>query len=74
VSTSVKSELHRLIEDLDDGQATRLLQIVTNPLERSLIFAPLDDEPVTEGDSKAIREGEAAYRRGDWVDDDDLTL
>jgi hypothetical protein len=74
MSASTKAELHRLIDNLDENQATRLLRIVSNPVERSLMLAPIDDEPVTEGDLAAIAEGEAAYRRGDWVSDDDFTL
>jgi hypothetical protein len=69
-----RAELHRLIDDLDDEQAARLLQIVGDPLERSLMLAPADDEPLTEDEAAAISEGEAAYRRGDWVADDDLIL
>lgn len=74
MTTSVKADLHRLIDDLDEEQAARLLQIVSDPLERSLMLAPLDDEPLTDEDKAAIAEGEAAYRRGDWVSDDDLLL
>jgi hypothetical protein len=74
MSTSAKADLHRLIDDLDEEQATRLLQIVSDPLERSLMLVPLDDEPLTEEEKAAIAEGEAAYRRGDWVSDDDLIL
>jgi hypothetical protein len=74
MTASAKADLHRLIDDLDDEQAARLLQIVSDPLERSLMLAPLDDEPLTEEDKAAIAEGEAAYRRGDWVSDDDLVL
>jgi hypothetical protein len=74
MSTSAKADLHRLIDDLDEEQAARLLQIVSDPLERSLMLVPLDDEPLTEEEKAAIAEGEAAYRRGDWVSDDDLIL
>ena len=74
MSASIRAELHRLIDDLDEEQAARLLQIVSDPLERSLMLAPLDDEPLTDEDKAAIAEGEAAYRRGDWVSDDDLVL
>jgi hypothetical protein len=74
VSASIKDHLHRLIDDLDDEQASRLLQIVSDPLERSLMLAPVDDEPLTEDDLAAIAEGEAAYRRGDWTSDIDITL
>jgi hypothetical protein len=74
MTVSAKADLHRLIDDLDEEQAARLLRIVSNPLERSLMLAPLDDEPLTDEDKAAIAEGEAAYRRGDWVSDDDLVL
>jgi hypothetical protein len=70
-STSTKADLHRLI---DEEQASRLLQIVSNSLERSLLLAPLDDEPLTEDEAAAIAEGEAAYQRGDWTADHDLAL
>jgi hypothetical protein len=71
MTTSAKADLHRLIDDLDEEQAARLLQLVGDPLERSLMLAPLDDEPLTEAEKAAIAEGEAAYRRGDWVSDED---
>ena len=74
MTVNAKADLHRLIDDLDEEQAARLLQIVSDPLERGLMLAPLDDEPLTEEDEAAIAEGEAAYRRGDWVSDDDLVL
>lgn len=74
MSAGARAELHRLIDDLDEEQAARLLQIVSDPLERSLMLAPLDDEPLTEADKAAIAEGEAAYRRGHWTADGDLVL
>jgi hypothetical protein len=73
VSASTNADLHRLIDDLDEEQAARLLQIVGNPMERSLMLAPVDDEPVTDDERAAIAEGEAAYQRGEWTSDDDLT-
>ncbi len=74
MSTNTRTELHRLIDDRDDDQAARLLQLVSDPFERSLIFAPVDDEPVTQQELAAIAEGEAAYQRGEWTADNDLTL
>jgi len=74
MSAGARAELHRLIDELDEDQAARLLQVVSDPLERGLVLAPLDDEPLSEEDKAAIAEGEAAYRRGDWVSDDDLVL
>ncbi|MFN8633464.1 MAG: hypothetical protein U0893_06380 [Chloroflexota bacterium] len=74
MTVNAKADLHRLIDNLDEEQAARLLRIVSNPLERSLMLAPLDDEPLTDEDKAAIAEGEAAYQRGDWVSDDNLVL
>ena len=74
MTTSAKSELHRLIDELEDSQADRLLAAIADPLRRSLMLAPLDDEPLTAEEQAAIDEGEAAYRRGEWVADDDLQL
>ena len=74
MSAGARAELHRLIDELDEDQAARLLQVVSDPLERGLMLAPLNDEPLSEEDKAAIAEGEAAYRRGDWVSDDDLVL
>lgn len=74
MTMNAKADLHHLIDNLDEEQAARLLRIVGDPLELSLMLAPLDDEPLTDEDKAAIAEGEAAYRRGDWVSDDDLVL
>jgi DNA-binding transcriptional ArsR family regulator len=74
MSAGARAELHRLIDELDEDQAARLLQVVSDPLERGLMLAPLDDEPLSEEDKAAIAEGEAAYRRGDWMADSDRVL
>ena len=74
MSAGARAELHRLIDGLDDEQAARLLQLVSDPLERSLMLAPVDDEPLTEDEKAAIAEGETAYQRGDTVLDSELVL
>jgi hypothetical protein len=55
--------------DTDDMNA--FLANVTAPY-RPLSEAPEDDEPVTEEDLAAIREGREAYARGEYVTDDEL--
>lgn len=74
MTISVKDDLHRLIDELDEDQAARLLQVVGDPLARSLMLAPLDDEPLTDEDKAAVAEGESAYRRGDWTADEELNV
>jgi predicted Zn-dependent protease len=74
MTMSTKAELHKLIDALDDRQADRLLAVIADPLQRSLMLAPIDDEPLTTDERAAIDEGEAAYQRGEWVADEDLVL
>jgi predicted transcriptional regulator len=66
--------LHVLVDDLPDDElaaAKRFLEFLRSrskdPLRAFLDEAPLDDEPVTEEDLAAIREGFAEKARGDVV-------
>ncbi len=58
----VKKDLHRLVDELPDEEihsARRYLEYLWNmgdPLYRSLMEAPVDDEPITEEDRKAMWE------------------
>jgi alkylhydroperoxidase family enzyme len=36
------------------------------------LFAPIDDEPFTDEERAAVEAAEAAYRRGEWVSDEDV--
>ncbi len=79
LSASNRDDLHALVDDLPDGElfeARRLLSALRepNPARRAALLAPLDDEPLTPEDERAIEGGKAAYARGDWVSDADLTL
>jgi len=71
---SVKTELHRLVDELPETEvmpAKRFLEYLRDthddPVLRSLLNAPIDDEPLTPDDVAAIEEAKAAYRRGDYV-------
>lgn len=67
-----RQTLHVLIDDLPEDElaaAKRFLEFLRfrgkDPLRAFLDEAPLDDEPVTEEDLAAIREGFADKARGD---------
>ena len=68
-----RSRLHHLVDELPESEldaAVRFLEYLRDtgdPLLRSLETAPEDDEPVTPEDEERIREGWAAYRRGETV-------
>lgn len=54
-----KQHAHQLIEKLDAGQlaaVTHLLEVMTDPVSRAIANAPVDDEPLTVEEEKAIEE------------------
>jgi predicted transcriptional regulator len=66
--------LHVLVDELPDDDlvaAKRFLEYLRfrshDPLRALLDVAPLDDEPVTDEDLAAIREGRAEKARGEVV-------
>lgn len=69
---STKEALHRLIEELPDEQAERLLRSIEDPVERALALAPIDDEPLTPEDEAALQDGREALARGDILSTEEL--
>ena len=61
---TTREELRRLVDTLPDD---RLDEARTSLI---LLNVPDDDEPVTAEDLEAIREGRAAYARGETIPDD----
>lgn len=76
---SPRQLLHDLVEELPEDEllpAQRYLEYLKergeDPLHYALSRAPVDDEPVTDDDLQAIREGLAERARGEVVSDDEL--
>lgn len=66
-------ELHRLVDELSAEDVPRARDLLARVrLERSLAEAPDDDEPVTDEDREAVREGWDAYERGDVVSHEEV--
>ncbi len=75
---TTKEELHQLVDQLPDpevpvaGRFLEYLRDVGDPLLSSLRRARPDDEPVTEADRGALREGREAVRQGTLVSNEEL--
>ena len=72
-----RDELHALVDALPDlqlGEAGRYLAglSVDDPVLRSLLLAPLEDEELSDEEQVAIAEGLEAYGRGEVVTDEEL--
>ena len=76
---SIRGVIHTLVDELPDGElaaAERYLEFLKDkghdPLKALLASAPPDDEPVTEDDLTALREGLAEASRGDVISHDEV--
>ena len=52
-----KQQAHQLVEQLDAGQlaaVVHLLNVMTDPVARSLANAPLEDEPISVEEERAV--------------------
>jgi hypothetical protein len=65
-----KEHAHELIDRLAPGQVAAvvgLLEIMLDPVSRSLANAPLDDEPVPEEEAREIAAARASLDRGEGI-------
>jgi hypothetical protein len=65
-----KQQAHDLIERLAPGQISavvHLLEMMTDPVARSLAHAPTDDEPVMEEEAREIAAARASLDRGEGI-------
>jgi putative addiction module component (TIGR02574 family) len=69
---TAKEALHRLIDELPDDQAERLLHGIVDPVLLARASAPVDDEPETPEEAAAVTEGLADLARGDVLTTEQL--
>ena len=74
---TVKEELHRLIDELPEHDAQRLLSDLRgrgaeDDLPAFLRDAPFDDEPETDEERAAVAEAREEFRLGRVVSHDDI--
>jgi hypothetical protein len=73
---SSKRELHQLIDQLPTEQVTAAMRFMqylcADPVLLSLLNAPPDDEPYTQGQRARDAEAEAAIAGGDGISHDEV--
>ncbi|MFN8633569.1 MAG: hypothetical protein U0893_06905 [Chloroflexota bacterium] len=63
---TTREELHKLLDELADDRLDEARMAL------ALLNVPEVDEPLTEEELESIREGRAAYARGEYVTNDEL--
>src|SRR5438874_1482730 len=66
---SAKEELRDIVEQLDEGLAEIWLEFLRtgDPALRSLLLAPIDDEPTTPEENAGVDKAWADYQRGEFI-------
>jgi hypothetical protein len=68
--TDEKQHAHELIDRMAPGQVSAvvgLLEIMLDPLARTLASAPYDDEPVSPEEAREVEASKAALARGEGI-------
>ena len=68
--THEKEQVHELVERLAPSQvhAVRgLLQVMLDPVSRAIAHAPVDDEPLTADDARALDEAREWLKRSEPI-------
>ncbi len=69
-STDEKQHAHKLIDRMAPGQVSAvvsLLEIMLDPLARTLASAPYDDEPVSAEEAREVEAAKASLARGEGI-------
>jgi hypothetical protein len=70
-----KQHAHELIDRMAPGQISAvvgLLEIMLDPLARTLVSAPYDDEPVSAEEAREVEERKASLARGEGISNEDV--
>jgi hypothetical protein len=65
-NTETRQHVHSLVDQLPPAQLViieGLLSVMLNPVAHSLANAPVDDEPLTDDEARAIRRSEAWFEK-----------
>jgi hypothetical protein len=65
-----KQHAYQLLDRLDPGQfeaVVRLLEVMTDPAAASIRNAPIDDEPVTEEEERAVAASKEWFRNNPGI-------
>ena len=70
-----RNRVHQMLDQLDQCQLaaiTQLLEVMTDPVARSLANAPFDDTPVTPEEAAALDAAHAAIQRGEGIPHEEI--
>jgi hypothetical protein len=70
-----KQQAHQLLDQLDAGQlaaVVHLLQVMTEPLSRSLASAPVEEEEISSDTAAALDRARASLARGEAIPHEDI--
>ena len=70
-----KQHAHRLLDQLDPGQfeaVVRLLEVMTDPANVSIADAPIDDEPVSEEEERAVAASKEWFKHNAGIPFEDV--
>jgi len=73
--TDERQHAHALLDQLSDDQleaVRNLLEVMVEPLSRSLALAPVDDEEITPETAAALDRARASLDRGEGIPHDDI--
>ena len=70
-----KQHVYQMIEQLDPGQfqaIERLLEVMVDPITRSLANAPFEDEPISAEEAAALDAAHASIQRGEGTPHEEI--
>jgi hypothetical protein len=70
-----KQHAHQLLDQLDPGQfeaVVRLLEVMTDPATVSIAHAPIDDEPVSEEEERAVAASKEWFKHNAGIPFEDM--
>ena len=73
--TQERQQAHALLDRLSDEQldaVRNLLEVIIEPLSRSLALAPVDDDEITPETAAALDRARASLDRGEGIPHDDI--
>ena len=73
--SETRQHVHALVDQLDAGQLhaiVQLLEVMTDPVTRSLANAPVETEPVSAEEAAALDEAHAAIVRGEGIPHEEI--
>lgn len=73
--TEQKQYAHEMMDRLDAGQfdaVVRLLQVMTDPVVRAIADAPIEDEPISEEEARAVEASKAWLKTHEGIPNEEV--